>query len=277
MIDKTESILLCNCGCGSMVGWNKYRKRWNKFIVGHGQIGLKRTEETKKKLRQSHKGMTGRKHTEETKRKMSKTQKGKELSEESKVKLRQLRIGCEPWNKGKVNVYSDETKKQISNSLKLFFKENESCNKGCRKLGSRGYRHTEETKKKMKGRIFSPEHRKKLSYARKGKTTPQETRIKMSCSARGISIEDWDGFYDKEYCCSWSDKEYKDSIKERDDYKCQNLDCWGTAKRLSVHHIDYDKKNCKPSNLIALCASCNTRANYNRPYWQELYSYILKD
>jgi len=28
-------------------------------------------------------------------------------------------------------------------------------------------------------------------------------------------------------------------------------------------------------NLITLCSSCNTRANYNRPHWQKAYSEIM--
>jgi len=63
------------------------------------------------------------------------------------------------------------------------------------------------------------------------------------------------------------DKEYKESIKERDGYKCQNSSCRNMSKRLSIHHIDYGKKNCKPNNLITLCTSCNVRANSKRDYW----------
>ena len=40
---------------------------------------------------------------------------------------------------------------------------------------------------------------------------------------------------------------------------------------LHVHHIDYNKQNCNKNNLITVCMSCNTRANYNRPHWQEYY------
>ena len=82
----------------------------------------------------------------------------------------------------------------------------------------------------------------------------------------GISIEP--------YCDAWADKEYKEDIKERDDSMCMNPDCWNTSETLCLHHIDYDKKNCSPSNLITLCASCNARANFSREnhalYYQDL-------
>lgn len=44
-------------------------------------------------------------------------------------------------------------------------------------------------------------------------------------------------------------------IRRRDGFECQNC---GIHKRgLDVHHIDKDKWNCDPSNLISLCRSCH--------------------
>ena len=77
------------------------------------------------------------------------------------------------------------------------------------------------------------------------------------------------------YCDAWADKEYKKSILERDNYECQNPDCWGTSKRLTIHHINYVKKHCDPWNLITLCNSCNARANFNRDYWTKFYQTIM--
>ena len=45
---------------------------------------------------------------------------------------------------------------------------------------------------------------------------------------------------------------------------------------LGVHHIDYDKKNCIPENLISNCRSCNFIANYNRDDWKEIYRTVIK-
>ena len=80
----------------------------------------------------------------------------------------------------------------------------------------------------------------------------------------------------KPYTSEWS-KELKESIRKRDKYKCQN--CGMTEeehlivirKVLCVHHIDYNKKNCKENNLITLCHWCNLRANFNRDYWKNFY------
>jgi len=82
----------------------------------------------------------------------------------------------------------------------------------------------------------------------------------------GISLEP--------YCEVWTDKEFKADIRERDDNICQNPDCWGTHDKLCIHHIDYDKKNCHPDNLITVCNSCNSRANVNREWHTEFYKNI---
>jgi hypothetical protein len=88
----------------------------------------------------------------------------------------------------------------------------------------------------------------------------------------GENHPNWKGGISCEpYCDAWADKEYKESIKERDGYRCQNPDCWKTSTRLTIHHIDYNKKNCSPNNLITLCNSCNPRANYNRSFWIKFY------
>jgi hypothetical protein len=53
--------------------------------------------------------------------------------------------------------------------------------------------------------------------------------------------------------------------------------CSGDYDSLCIHHIDYKKTNCSPRNLICVCISCNTRANYNREFWQEHYTNIINN
>ncbi len=62
----------------------------------------------------------------------------------------------------------------------------------------------------------------------------------------------------------------KEQIRKRDNYTCQL--CSRKQKdydrKLAVHHIDYDKLNCKEENLVTLCQSCHIKTNYNRDYWR---------
>ena len=70
----------------------------------------------------------------------------------------------------------------------------------------------------------------------------------------------------------------KESIRKRDNYICQKCNITEEehlivyGKILCVHHIDYDKENCKEKNLITLCDECNKRVNHNRKYWQVYFS-----
>lgn len=73
----------------------------------------------------------------------------------------------------------------------------------------------------------------------------------------------------------WDFRAISKAIIERDGSKCMNPTCRGEDARLTAHHIDYDKSNCSPSNLICLCSSCNSRANFNRSDWQALYSGMI--
>jgi hypothetical protein len=58
-------------------------------------------------------------------------------------------------------------------------------------------------------------------------------------------------------------------IRQRDNHTCQVCKKGRQLDRnLDVHHIDYDKSNCHPSNLLATCHGCNTRLNFNRDYWR---------
>jgi len=77
------------------------------------------------------------------------------------------------------------------------------------------------------------------------------------------------------YCPSWGEKNFKLMIKNRDNYKCQNWSCSKKSIILCVHHIDYDKMNCSPSNLITLCLSCNSKANSQRKWHRAYYQAMM--
>lgn len=63
-------------------------------------------------------------------------------------------------------------------------------------------------------------------------------------------------------------------IIERDGGKCGNPDCAGTDPRMTTHHINYQKLDCRDENLIALCSACNSKANFGRERWQQFYEAI---
>lgn len=75
----------------------------------------------------------------------------------------------------------------------------------------------------------------------------------------------------------------KEKIRERDKKICQI--CYMNEKehlqkynhKMPIHHIDYDKQNCKENNLITLCKECHTMTSFNRDYWYAYCIYIMEN
>ncbi|KKL16642.1 hypothetical protein LCGC14_2493530 [marine sediment metagenome] len=110
-----------------------------------------------------------------------------------------------------------------------------------------------------------------------GKKHTSETVAEYSLTRSGEKNHQWKGGISAEpYCFEWSFQEFKDMVKDRDDNKCQNPICHRNSKRLHIHHINYDKKDCRIDNLITVCNSCNSRANKNRDKWQAHYAGLIK-
>ena len=208
--------------------------------------------------------------------------------------------GCEEkviWNRGGLNKWNkfihghnrrrDDFQKKPSNSkaplcacghCKKQVKWSEEGNKWDKYL----YGHN------RKGKKASEKAKAKMANAKIGKKASEKTKQKMSKSHEGKNnamygvcgplASNWKGGIAAEpYCDIWLDEDYKESIKERDNYECQNPDCRNNSNHLSltIHHVDYIKKNCHPWNLISLCTSCNSRANFNRNDWTNFYQGIL--
>ncbi len=167
------------------------------------------------------------------------SKKGSSLLEEHKRKISKALLG---------HKVSQETRNKIS----LFHKG--------RMNGRLGKKHTEEAKRKMslshKGKKLTEEHKRKLSISHQGA---------KSCLWRGgISFEP----YGLEF-----NENLKEVIRNRDRRKCQI--CEKTElenkRRLQIHHIDYNKRNNNPNNLISLCLICHMKTNHNRDYWNSYF------
>jgi len=192
-----------------------------------------------------------------------------ERTEEHKRKLSEANRGNEGYWKNKKR--SEKTKKKISVANK----------------GHIGY---------WKGKNLSEEHKKMLSLNHR-KVNSKEQNIKIGDSQRGIkkgtfhTIESKRKIslthggtgipYENNVYPGKFDNELKEKIRKRDNYTCQlcgmteeeHLIVYGQI--LTVHHIDYDKKNCKEDNLITTCRPCNSRVNFNRKYWEKHFKEFM--
>ena len=115
---------------------------------------------------------------------------------------------------------------------------------------------------------------KKLSEDRKQKL--REHNIKIGNKPpikRGSESHLWRGGISfLPYTLDWTETLRK-SIRERDNYICQECGVHQDELKykLHCHHIDYDKKNCNPDNLVSLCRSCHVKTNGDRDYWKNYF------
>ncbi len=95
---------------------------------------------------------------------------------------------------------------------------------------------------------------------------------------RGKETPNWKDGLSYEPYTSEFDNQLKELIRLRDGYKCQKcgMSEIENMEKLTCHHIDYDKKNCKPNNLISLCRNCNGNVNGNRQKWTKYFNRKVK-
>jgi len=139
--------------------------------------------------------------------------------------------------------------------------------------GIKEYWSKEENRKEQSKRLNKPKTKKKQSNAAIKRWESIEFYIKNS----GPNHHNWKGgasFHP--YCREFSDKDYREWLKQRDNYTCQNPYCKKITDIIHLHHINHNKKDCTPNNFIVVCPSCNGRANFHIKYWERLYKRIRK-
>ena len=166
--------------------------------------------------------------------------------------------------------------------------------------GNLGKKHSEEAKEKMRksaigkhdkernqffGKTHTKETREKISKASKGKKMSFQRKKELSVIVKkywenkGVENCHWykGGITNTKYPEDWTSI-LRESIRERDSHICQECGVHQdeTNRRLHVHHIDYDKENCNPNNLISLCISCHIQTNSNREHWTEYFNNFIK-
>jgi len=100
----------------------------------------------------------------------------------------------------------------------------------------------------------------------------------ISLNVRGERHPNWNNGSSFEPYSPEFNKQLKELIRMRDGYacrKCGRLEILG-PKKLCIHHIDYDKKNSLPDNLITLCDRCNKQVNFNRKKWTIYFQQKIK-
>lgn len=255
-----------------------YNTPWNKGKTGiYSQETLKKMSDTAKERTGEDNPMWGRHHTEKSKLKMSEALKGHLVSEETR---RKMSIATKNENNpfyGRHHTKEAIEKIRLANEG-LHLGENHPMygkhhsEEAILKMSKshKGQKRSEESKRKQsesrKGMKFSEEHNQKISEAQKGENNSMYNRL-------GENAPSWRGGLSFEPYTPEFNRQLKELIRQRDGYKCQlcGMPEIENIKKLTVHHIDYVKKNCLPSNLTALCRSCNSKVNADRDYWEEYF------
>ena len=130
---------------------------------------------------------------------------------------------------------------------------------------------TGETKQKKREAMLGKFVGEKHPFWRKHHT--EEAKEKIRAGNSGKNNPNYTNGKSREpYPLEWTEI-LKESIRCRDGYQCQLCSCpeVENCRKHPVHHIDYDKKNLDPMNLITLCARCNTIVNSNREFWTRYF------
>lgn len=262
--------------------------------------GISHNLETRKKMSKSHKGVPlSQQHkkrisnskkniSEDIRKKISDSQKGKIISEKQKKKISiSKRFNIKDIKKKYSKFSSIESmrynpSKPGEKEIQVHCKNNK-----CKNSKEKGGWFT-PTRGQWYGRIYAIEkycnniennfycsERCKIEcdYFNNKKRQLGKMRSKWF---KGDGNPNWKGGISCEpYCEQWLDKDYLESIKIRDGYKCLNPYCYRKTELLCIHHINYVKKDCHPLNLITLCISCNSYANTDRDWHETWYKAII--
>lgn len=115
-----------------------------------------------------------------------------------------------------------------------------------------GYKHTKATKKRMSKAA------QKRMLGKTGRLSP--------AWMGGVSFI--------KYTINFN-KKLRSKIRKRDKNMCQLCNKRKYSYALAVHHVDYNKKNCREDNLISLHSGCNSIVNGDRDYWYAYFKYML--
>lgn len=261
----------------------------------NGMFGKTQSIETRLKMSFAKKGKSlSRNH----KLNIGKANKGKIISIETKLRMSLSHIGkgigkrphCSGKNHhGYGELLSIKTKEKISLALSgknhpMYGRKHSKKAVENMRNAQLGKKLSEETKIKMSfaqkgnknhfyGKKHSDEVKKRLSIVHTGKVLTQEHKDNIGKAFTGDKHPFWRGG-DKLYGIEFTSK-LKHFIKKRDTYTCKL--CLGKHKNqdLHVHHIDYDKFNNNPHNLITLCNVCHSKTNHNRDFWPVHLTNIL--
>jgi len=248
---RINKEIYCACGCGQIANHGKwYKGHWNK--------GKKRPDTTLRNIISNPMG------SPKAKRKSSETHKKMYILKENHP-----RYGTH---------HSETSKIQISNSKTEFYNS------------EKGITFSKRFSEERKGIHYSPSSEIKTNEHLSPSTEFQKGMTPWSKGKRGLMIgykfpagekhPMWKNGISFEPYCPKFNNAFKEKIRDKFDRKCFLCGKPENGRRLSVHHVQYEK-NCGcddtlKCDYVPLCGSCHSRTNHNRNKWEKLISQKLQ-
>ncbi|HEX3053224.1 MAG TPA: NUMOD3 domain-containing DNA-binding protein [Aggregatilineaceae bacterium] len=273
----------CECGCGEMIAPIGVDGRKRRFVFGHATRG-------KKTGKPSWNRLGDKPLTKEEAARRSREKRWARIEAMPKIPCA---CGCGEMIPPFTKEFQPATYKRGHNpytenryrwTKETTPRTNYSTRKGQKLSAEEIARRTETRRKNTGGRYtvggwkHKPETLQKYSIAvRKrdltgernpfwGKTHTPETRQLISERNSGSNSPAWKGGIS---CLPYGPgftRKFKRLIRERDNFTCQRCGITEAeyGRTLPVHHLDHDKNNNDPTNLVTACPKCNVWASYHR-------------
>jgi len=227
--------------------------------------------------------------TEITRKNISEANKGKKRTDEAKERYSLSKLGKShpAWNKG-LTIKNKKVKKYIDSRLQ---KNNYKHSPSTKQIMSLLKKGTSPWNKKIKGKKYLKHCKNNSTWLMKNRTNEMSNKAGLTLKKlysqgkliiwnkglMGDKSPAWLGGISFEPYSPNFNNAFKTLIKLRDNFCCINCNISEQKhiilqrRKLTVHHIDYDKKNTCLQNCCTLCVSCNSKANKNRNEWKEYY------
>lgn len=247
----------------------EHKKKISAGLMGHrlspegiekvrkAHIGMKASDETRQKLSDSHKGII---RSAEARKKDSESKKGK--LPKNLAMLHALQRGRPKSEEARKNMSAGQTKRFSHNIKKLPLTPEER------------YLHLSQARKDHPSRYWLNKHMR------------EEMKVKM-CEVKIGGF--WYGavrYYDGKQYCEKFNHNFRERVRAYFGWVCPLCGTPQNGKKLSVHHVNYNKKSCcdpnAPRLFVPLCSeqkgkqSCHAiTTNGNREEWEKHFAEML--
>ena len=114
---------------------------------------------------------------------------------------------------------------------------------------------------------------RRVGWALGGYKHTEEAKRKMGQKHKGEKHYNWQGGKSFEPYGVEFNEEKKERIRNKFNRRC--FEC-GVSEdesryKLSIHHIDYNKRNNSEDNLIPLCVNCHSQTGFKRKDWENYF------